>query len=258
MDDPSDQASLDELSFRIDQSVKPVLVSPTELEEGLQRNYHGSGSAAASAPAPQSAAVAPAPRLASEPKPAHGAPPDSEPTLPPMQVSAPVSEPARPRPDDADTEPQLPPMDAMPDTPDLKDLDEDPVLGGFANDPALRGDDLDDPAAMSFSAAGEEPLADLSEAPFGETDPDMGGFAGGPFGTSDGEEFGDLELSFGEDVADTPEPESASQSSASSAALEANVIMQALAQLLVEKGVIGRDEFAERIRRLAAKHPKPA
>ena len=198
-----------------------------------------------------------------------------------MQVSAPMPEPAPPRPDDADTEPQLPPMDSMlaalpdtpdlnhldedpvlaarPDTPDLNDLDEDPVLGGFANDPVLGSDDLDDPAAMSFSAAGEEPLADLSEAPFGETDPDMGGFVGGPFGTSDDDPFGDLGApSFGEDVADTPGPASASRPSASSAALEANVIMQALAQLLVEKGVIGRDEFAERIRRLAAKNSKPA
>jgi hypothetical protein len=288
MDDPSDLASIDELSLRIEQSVKPVLVSPTELEEALQRNYHGSEGAAASAPAPQPAAAAPqsaslspasGPGFPSEPEPAPGASADTQPTLPPMQMSAPVSEPGPPRPDDADTEPQLPPMDSMlaapPDTPDLdgleddpvldglsdapdlKDLDEDPVLGGFANDPVLGNDELDDPAAMSFSAAGEEPLAGLAEAPFSETDPDMGGFVGGPFGTSEDEAFGDLGASpFGEDVADASE--SASQSSASSAALEAGVIMQALAQLLVEKGVIGRDEFAERIRRLAAKNPKSA
>ena len=40
MEDPADLESVDEISFRIGEKVKPVLVAPTELDEALQRHYH--------------------------------------------------------------------------------------------------------------------------------------------------------------------------------------------------------------------------
>jgi hypothetical protein len=148
---------------------------------------------------------------------------------------------------------------ALPSNPLLGESDEDPVLGGLEADPALggfaNGGAAEDPAGMSFSAANEEPVADLADAPFGDSDPELGGFDGGPFGTSPGDELGGFA---GEDPAESqeaaPEPSTSSaQAAANAASLEAQVIIKALAQLLVEKGVIGRDEFAERVRRLAAK-----
>jgi type II secretory ATPase GspE/PulE/Tfp pilus assembly ATPase PilB-like protein len=40
MEDPVDLEALDELSFRVGEAVKPVLVAPSELEAALQRHYH--------------------------------------------------------------------------------------------------------------------------------------------------------------------------------------------------------------------------
>jgi type IV pilus assembly protein PilB len=40
MEDPADLEALDEISFRLSDKVKPVLVAPGELDEALQRHYH--------------------------------------------------------------------------------------------------------------------------------------------------------------------------------------------------------------------------
>jgi hypothetical protein len=40
MEDPADLNALDEISFRLSEKVRPVLVMPSELEEALQRHYH--------------------------------------------------------------------------------------------------------------------------------------------------------------------------------------------------------------------------
>ncbi|MGI9592017.1 MAG: hypothetical protein ACR2P8_11665 [Myxococcota bacterium] len=232
MDDPSDLKAIDEISFRIEQEVKPVLVAPTELEAALHRNYHGPGRGrdAEAPPEPDTAPEA-ATMLAT--------------SLPPLKRVVADADTDQLDDTDPETDPQLPPIDATlsgledpPDFASLAPLGEDPVLGGG---------DLEDPAAMSFSAAGEAPVADLAQAPFGESDPEIGDFTGAPFGGSSA--FGSI--AGGDTGSRTPV-----DSAAASAALEAKVIMQALAQLLVEKGVIGRDEFAERIRKLAARNPK--
>jgi hypothetical protein len=44
MEDPADLAAVDELSFQIDETVKPVLVAPSELEAALHRHYHWASS----------------------------------------------------------------------------------------------------------------------------------------------------------------------------------------------------------------------
>ena len=41
MEDPSDLEALDDLAFQIGEKLRPVLVAPTELEDALQRHYHG-------------------------------------------------------------------------------------------------------------------------------------------------------------------------------------------------------------------------
>jgi type IV pilus assembly protein PilB len=40
MEDPADLEALDDLSFRLGEKVRPVLVAPTDLEVALQRHYH--------------------------------------------------------------------------------------------------------------------------------------------------------------------------------------------------------------------------
>jgi len=40
MEDPADLDAVDEISFQIGDTVKPVLVAPSELEEALHRHYH--------------------------------------------------------------------------------------------------------------------------------------------------------------------------------------------------------------------------
>jgi hypothetical protein len=150
MEDPSDLEALDELSFRIGEKVRPVLVAPTELEDALARHYHGT------------ALMGPAD------------------ALPPVHVS----QPRRPDAEESETAPDLPPLDPL--------LDSGPEPLAFGSVPTTA---LDPNLAPAF------------EAP------------------------------------STHEP---------SQGLEPRVILRALAQLLVEKGVITRDEFAERLRNIAA------
>jgi type IV pilus assembly protein PilB len=45
MEDPSDLEALDEISFRVDAKVRPVLVAPSQLDEALQRHYHWASTA---------------------------------------------------------------------------------------------------------------------------------------------------------------------------------------------------------------------
>ena len=158
MEDPSDLEALDDLSFQIGEKLRPVLVAPTELEDALQRHYHGATLMG------------------------------STDDLPPVAVSSPQ----RPDPEDTETAPELPPLDTLL-APEL----ESPA---FASDP--------EPALGALPGAALDPSVEPAvEAPSAR-DPSQG--------------------------------------------LEPQVILRALAQLLVEKGVITRDEFAERLRSIAS------
>jgi len=44
MEDPADLEAVDEISFQIGDTVKPVLVAPSELDEALHRHYHWASS----------------------------------------------------------------------------------------------------------------------------------------------------------------------------------------------------------------------
>jgi type IV pilus assembly protein PilB len=50
MEDPADLDALDEISFRLGEKVRPVLVAPSQLEEALQRHYHWASYAGIAAP----------------------------------------------------------------------------------------------------------------------------------------------------------------------------------------------------------------
>jgi len=159
MEDPSDLESLDDLSFRIGEKLRPVLVAPTELEDALARHYHG--------PALMGAT--------------HG--------LPPVSVAH-----QRPDPEESVTAPDLPPLDGL-------------------------------------FGPGSEPAAFVSDP-----EPALGSLGGTASDQMDEPVFG------------TPQAPAPEQSHG----LAPRVILRALAQLLVEKGVITRDELAERLRTVAS------
>jgi hypothetical protein len=112
---------------------------------------------------------------------------------------------------------------------------------------------------------GDGPSVDLGELGLGGGLDDLDDLSGDPLGNSS-DDFSLEGEPFAADAAgpEAPQPELAPAPVAApvpaparpaaarrSAALEPEVLLQALAQLLVEKGVITRDEFAERVRRLS-------
>jgi len=215
MEDPSDLEGLGELSFQVGRRLRPVLVAPSELEDALQRHYHG-------------AALTPA---------AHS-------PLPPLSASPP---PTASSDSERETEPELPPMDPLLDPnlegPAASAPDAAADLGPELESDPLEGSDLagetggqDDPLGLSredaFDAFPAEPFGGFHEEPF----------------SADREPEPDADTVFQA----RPDPQPAA-SRARDAMLEPRVILQALAQLLVERGVITREEFAERLRQLAAR-----
>jgi len=98
MEDPSDLAALDDLRFRTGALVKPVLMGPSELCEGIDRFYRGRGAPTEAGP-PGVEPARPATEPPQEPAPeALAAPPRSP--APPREASQPAS---RPAPGDAPT-----------------------------------------------------------------------------------------------------------------------------------------------------------
>ncbi len=210
MEDPSDEEALEEIAAASGETVRAVLVGPTELEEALQRHYHW---ASLTGESPEWLAS----RGPSEDPTRHEAPPD----------------PASGSDDDWAPEPESP-TGRHPD-------DEEGLDPGLAGD----GDGFD------AGPGGDE---DAYGAGF-ETDPDDLGLdlEGGD---------GGLDLGLEGEMAADPDPlaaallpESPPQAPGETRpeALDPNIILRALSQLLVEKGVIGRDELVQRVGELAAR-----
>jgi hypothetical protein len=202
MEDPSDSAAVDDISFRVGLKVRPVLVAPSELQDAIERHYHST-------------------ELMPE-----------TPGLPSLPS------PSEPEPEEDEDEPEttLPPAQPL--------LDPSVDLPGPSGDgPAIDlgelglGDPLDD-------------LSDLSGDPLENSSDDFS-LDGEPF-TSDG--AGPEAPKPAPATVTRPAPSAERRPTpgpARPSALEPEVLLQALAQLLVEKGVITRDEFAERVRRLS-------
>ena len=201
MEDPSDSAAVDDISFRIGLKVRPVLVAPSELQDAIERHYHKT-ELMPETPGLPSLPARPEPDPEEEEE-------DAELSLPPPQ---PLLDPSVDLPGPSSDGPAV----------DLSDLGLGPLddLNDLSGDPLENSSDDFSLDAEPFTAdgAGREapkraPAPIAAPAPAAERRP-----APGP---------------------------------ARASALEPEVLLQALAQLLVEKGVITRDEFAERVRRLS-------
>jgi len=170
MEDPSDLEAIDDLAFQVGEKVRAVLVAPTELEEAIQRHYHGgtmTGPAGTTRMGPLGA-----------------------------------------RSDDTGEDTAEQTDSTAPDLPPL----ESPLAPPTAS--AVSG--LYDERTPSDS------MFDMGPAP---------------------------DLTADETLA--PKTDGASNPTAARG-LEPSVILRALSQLLVEKGVLSREELSQRLRRLSA------
>jgi type IV pilus assembly protein PilB len=222
MEDPSDLEALDELAFQIGEKLRPVLVAPTELEEAMHRHYHGV-SAGANA----------------DPLPSH------------RETAA----------EEVDTAPELPPLDLTVDS-DLEAAAEELEAAARALDPAARAgpleaeDDLGspDPAELSDELGGLSQGFEADAMEAGPTDDDVGSEESATRASSEIDGLS-LEAPPTADAEAAPEPaqpqEAAAGAAPAAAAMEPRVILRALSQLLVEKGVISREEFVQRLREIA-------
>jgi hypothetical protein len=214
MEDPSELDVVEAVAAHAGMEVRPVLVAPTELDEALHRHYHWD------ALGPQTP-LQPAP---DEEEKLDSAPPLSLAEMPDLEAAA----------------PQAAEFDPPP-----------PAPGGLAAGETLDTlPDLDVPSPLGAPGPAETPLPPLQDS-----DP---GFDSDPLAPDDsfGESVGELEpellslesepavfeIEEKPDPAERPEPERAGS-------VSQEAILRALSQLLVEKGVITRDELVERVRR---------
>lgn len=241
MEDPSDTDALDEIARASGEALHAVLVGPTELEEALQRHYHW---ASLTGEAPDWSAApsgGPADEDAGESG-AIGADPDSE--------RAPDPDPEPERDLESDPEPDADPdldagFDPGPDPDAALELGPDADDGfDLGLDAATDDEDEDDPLAAALLPDDEDDRA--------ETTPSLpeGGMP------EDDDPFDRADLDLGADdpadpVLAAPAPVGAELPRTES--LDPRIILRALSQLLVEKGVIGRDEFVQRLGELAAR-----
>jgi len=221
MEDPSDLDAQSELGFRIGFRIRPVLVAPTELEEALQRHYH-SASLLGQVNEPGDASDASDASDAGDASDAL----ETDARRPREALTLSTPDPAELAERLRAQEP-LPPQEAidMPEAPAEPFEDTEPELNAPANAAAIDapGDTQPDPPDIERAAA------------------ELGAF-GAP------------------ETPAAPAPARAAAQRAPVradaprvAAMSSDVILRALSQLLVEKGVLTRDELVERLRLLSAK-----
>ncbi len=215
MEDPSDAEAQHELASASGHRLRAVLVGPTELEEALQRHYHWTSLTGGlfEWDAPRSPAEASAPATPAEDATAAGA------------------EPAPPEPA-ADPDPAPEP--------------------GFDFG---AGSDLDrEPGSAPLASARSEALwaDELGDA---DTAPDLPGSGSDAVAAADDDEL-ELDVEAGLDDAELAAPHLPPVSGVARRprpdSLDPGIILRALSQLLVEKGVITRDEFVQRLGEIAA------
>jgi len=218
MEDPSDTLALDQIGIASGEKVRAVLVGPTELEEALQRHYHWA-SLTGESPDWLTAGAVPA-----------GDAPAAEATPESAAQRAPAA------PEDPDPEPDPEPGPARARDP-LPFAEDEPFA--FGTESLSGGEsELDDSAELgSLSALGGS-LAD----------PGWEGDLSADLDTTPELPASETAL---EDGLEAPAPPSR-QAPAPRDGLDPGIILRALSQLLVEKGVITRDEFVARLGQIAA------
>lgn len=224
MEDPSDEEALAEIATASGHDVRAVLVGPTELEEAIQRHYHWTEMTGESPDWEREAALPDADPAAAGAAPGDLDPQGAEPAAA-LDLAAP----------DEGLAPDFDPnwradADAPGDEPAA--IDPEPLhlaeLGGAITTPDLGDDleaDLDADLATDLGVEGEAAPGDA-----------------------------DAELDFDPHFQlDLPDPPPVSVAIARPEALDPRIILRALSQLLVEKGVISREEFVERLSQIAAR-----
>ncbi len=184
MEDPSDLEAIDDLAFQVGEKVRAVLVAPTELEEAIQRHYHGGTTTG----------------------------PAGTPGMGPVGV----------RSDDTGEDTAEQTDSTAPDLPPL----ESPLAPPTASVVSGLYDERTPSDSMFDMGPAPDLTADETLAP--ERSPSLHG-------------------------QDTVAPKTDGASNLTAArGLEPSVILRALSQLLVEKGVLSRDELSQRLRQLSA------
>ncbi len=233
MEDPSDAEAQGELASASGHRLRAVLVGPTELEEALQRHYHWTSLTgelfewdAPGAPAPRPAPAAPADAATAA----------EDEALPAPQAHSELAPPPHPEPDplaDPDREASF---DFAPGSElglDLgAELDPEPPdsLASDESDEALWADELGD----------ADTAPDLAD-PGPGADPELE--------VDDESEVPEADWDLSCETSPTP----AGPRRVRPDSLDPRIILRALSQLLVEKGVISREEFVQRLGEIAAR-----
>jgi hypothetical protein len=223
MEDPSDGDALEELARESGEVLRPVLVGPTELEEALQRHYHW---ASLTGEAPEWGEARPADEADERDEADDADRPAAEPDFEVGAAEAPQTVFA--------LEPEAE-LGADPDEPDPLQ-DEEPLRAarwevGEESGDADTAPDLPDPDPAAREAFDPDGAAAEPEPAFELAAPEPA-----------------FEL-----AAPEPPPRPAAAPAMRPDALDPRIILRALSQLLVEKGVITRDEFVQRLGELAAR-----
>ncbi len=220
MDDASDLDAIEALAAATGMTIRPVLVAPSELEAALQRQYHSL------------AGGRPAPRVPERPQPAAEAlpPPDDFASgdgldLDPDGLSGgDVAFDSGAFGEAAELDGGAPPIDAGPESGESGDLQVDLDAG-----PDL---DLEPEAEADL-----EPVPPASEPGRGSLEDSLSDFAPQLTVAAPGAARG------------LPRAAAAALDAARSEAVSRDAILRALTQLLVEKGLIDREELIARVHR---------
>ena len=227
MEDPSDTDALDAIARDSGEELRAVLVGPTELEEALQRHYHWASLTGES------------PEWLSVRSPGEGhAPGDSGPD--------------HEEPDEAPADSDESDEGWAGEPGSHADPDEDPNGDDTGLGLDLETDPEDDSDPLGAALLPESPwLGEPAEADTAPELPESPADVATDL-ADDGNRGDELAIEADLDLA-APAPAQPGARIARPESLDPSIILRALSQLLVEKGVISRDELVQRLGELAAR-----
>lgn len=245
MVDASDADAISDVTERVGLPVRPVLVAPSEIEESLHRQYD---MLAAGSPPPLGVGGDDAPEGGTAPDEPALSPPEDDPLL---GMDGPEGD----GPEEAGLERDGFEEDGLEEDAPEEDGEVAPdpaeVSFGAAEDAlSLSDDGLDLDAGADADEPPEAPSSEPESAGDGGSEAQLdlaGGIDEDPLGDSLGDFAAELpSLETDADGPGAPEPPRPG-------AISPDAILRALSQLLVEKGVISREEFIDRVHRESEK-----